>query len=304
MGGETEHLGGPGAGGEQAPAPFEAPRFRRGLDGRIYHYPPLRERIAGLRGRFRNALRAVSVIATLPVTGILTTICLSIGIPPFGMFWTALLLLLAFSIIFGVGVFFLVQSLFESKLRRRHDQVLYWLLTTDLPVLLADESSWLRVREQAERVPQLRWLGIPMLGKFEETLLFGAAYLDVLEGFASSPQPASPHKLRHGSCLSWLTTAPASGLGWTAACGCATPWLNTLLWFALFPLIVGTNRYIELAGNLTAICDYFLSSTDELEAERFRVEEALLTRPNRLRPLPGTDTLADIQRRSGDLHRQ
>ena len=69
MFGEPEQPGGRGAEPPQPPGgafPGDTPagefkRFRRGLDGKIYHYPPMRERLTDLRNRYRDSYRQVSL---------------------------------------------------------------------------------------------------------------------------------------------------------------------------------------------------------------------------------------------------
>lgn len=307
MGGATEQQAGTEpVGGVPAP-PGSAPKFHRGLDGKIYHYPPMQERLAALGDRFRKSIGPMTIMVTMPFAAIAFLVVIYTGLSLGGMIAAVMLITLVIALTLIVGIYFLIKNLFQGKLEIINNRTMHKLLYSDLPVLIADESSWQRVREQAGGVPQLNWLGIPALGKFEECLLFAASYLDVIEGFSNSPAPAKENKLRHGSCLYWLSSSPASCLGWITAGGCMLPWLNSLIWFMVFPLVVGANRYVELAGNVTAICDFFSANTDELKLENLRQADELRKRlyygysrtEHRKRPDPEHSTLADIQRRSG-----
>ena len=116
MGGAKEQQAGPETvSGVPAP-PGSAAKFHRGLDGKIYHHPPMQERLAALGGRFRNALGPVSTMVTLPFAATALWLCVIIGFSLGGMIAAALLAALVVALTLIVGIYFLVQNLFKGCL--------------------------------------------------------------------------------------------------------------------------------------------------------------------------------------------
>lgn len=302
MGGELHEPGkndAPAAGGRQ----YESPRFRRGLDGKIYHFPPMHTRLAALRKRFERAPVACTWLLVFPVFVVTVSVVAMFLSPmaslngPAGVLGTILL-------VAGTTIFlsFAIRAGLRSKLITCRNQTMSRLLKTDVPVLIADESSWQCIREQAQGLPHINWIGVPVVQKFEECLLFSASYANALFGFSEGVRNAKHKQLRHGSCLYWLSTKAAGSLGVYSSVSCIVPFLSCLSWLMVFPLLTGISRYLELAGNTVAICEFFSTDLDVLlaeQAEREKSRKAQKAAPVPRRE-PANQTLADLQRRVGE----
>jgi hypothetical protein len=166
-------------------------------------------------------------------------------------FWTAAL------VVFGYLVVLALLSRNSSLFKTSYREILSLLHFTDLPLLIAGDDYLVRIQEETQDHPLIKWLDSGTPVTFEDRLRFAADYSLALSRFARGTE-FDKTQLRDGSCQHFSGSRQAKVLHWLSGALCAVNPLNPcclpLTGYVVFAL---ANRTIRRMGAICAVCDFF-----------------------------------------------
>lgn len=254
-----------------------------GLDKGKPALEPLVSRIEKLAKRSRHSLRWGVVICGLPAACMLSVIIVAVaeiwqwsipwlsriynGVNAHGWptWYSCLLLVCAFSLIVGIGLFYILMFRQFNGSYRLARSILYH---TDVPALIADEQFMERLAGPGLGRAAGMLSPAPYSGSLEHRLHFAALHLPMLHSIsvtgtgtrAKSPG-ARKWLLDPAGILATRVCFPLGGLASCAMGGVPYGFVGSFLLGVPLSAFAGyySLSYAEFLGNLTAICDHMLA---------------------------------------------
>jgi hypothetical protein len=155
----------------------------------------------------------------------------------------------------GVGGYMLGRHLVLQRFERSRASTARLLLTTELPLLVADENFCRQLLETVKEQIRFMFTGPPVIARLEDQLSFAASYIQALQLTQFTVGDARAGVVKTGNSGYWATSQSARLLyllGSLSSCLC-----SCLGWFAIPFLFIYMLRIAEQRGALSAICDYF-----------------------------------------------
>lgn len=198
-----------------------------------------------------------AVLAQIPLM-IISMTAASIGSTyssgPLALTSMLLMLLPAIAMLVGaVAGYFLARYLLLERFRRSYRETMQLLDTTQLPLLVADETFGLSIMEAVRDQLRFTFSGPPGGRKLEDQLLLSSCFIRALQLGQFTTELGRDPQLRLGSRRWWSTTPAARTLtivGAVLSCGSCAVLFGPLM-------LVNQLSVAEQRGALAAICDFF-----------------------------------------------